>query len=136
MREIKFRGYAIEKMVNSQWLYGFGVMPIDYADGTVEYHLHTFNGTYEVVPRSIGQYTGLKDKKGKEIYEGDIYKYIIQVHYGAKYSEFECKDVVRYENGAFWVGDHLLIDALENDDEAEIIGNIFDNPDLVGESNV
>lgn len=125
MREIKFRFY--DDKVSKRMIYQD---PIERMDRIF------VKWEFTPKPSQLMQYTGLKDKNGKEIYEGDIYKYIIQVHYGVKHSEFECKDVVRYENGAFWVGDHLLIDALENDDEAEIIGNIFDNPDLVGESYV
>lgn len=120
MRKIKFRGYAVEEMTNSQWLFGFGVMDIDYVDGTIEWHLHTLNGTYEVFPESIGQYTGLKDKDGKEIYEGDI---LSDETYTNVYGE------VYFEDGSFRVNlgnDRPLFEDMQ-DYELKVIGNLYEN---------
>lgn len=138
MREIKFRGYSVDELTGgTNWLYGFGAKDIDYVDGTIEWHLHTLNGTYEVVPESIGQYTGLKDKNGKEIYEGDVYQYNVQLHLGSFTKEYNHREVVKFEDGAFWVSNYLLWEALEGDNESEIIGNIYENPELLeGETNV
>lgn len=146
MREIKFRGKAtlsIEQLDElgieheNGWVYGSlisnGNMPYiagNIVEATDEYVAHEFWA--KVIPETVGQYTGLKDKNGKGIYEGDIYQYIIQGHFGGFYQEFERNDVVRYENGAFWVGEYLLVDALENDDEEKIIGNIYEHPQLLG----
>ena len=134
MRTIKFRGYNKKRGI---WLYGNYILnrgahfiaPQEFADGK------TWED-YEVEEESIGQFTGLTDKNGREIYEGDI------VQWGD--SEHKIKQVVEFRNGAFgYVYDtigsfvpyaantNFDFAALGTDKRFEIVNNIHDNLDLI-----
>jgi uncharacterized phage protein (TIGR01671 family) len=84
---------------------------------------------------NVMQFTGLKDKNGKEIYEGDIYRWV-------SWNKAERIGVVEYEigfggDGETWAGFGFPSDItrLDNDDEpwrdVEVIGNIYENPELL-----
>lgn len=74
------------------------------------------------------QYTGLKDKNGKEIYEGDIIEWV-------NWSNNESKliTIIEYENdyAAFFLGNWYERSFPETSEEALIIGNIYENPELL-----
>lgn len=136
MREILFRGKRID---NGKWVYGYyapcclGRFPcspciVPDPDGIWE--------PIEVDPFTIGQYTGLTDKNGKEIFEGDIIKIVPDCDYSDDYS---ISKVYSY-NGIFCVDYHgddfdsTALGFLEDylpDGDFEIIGNIRDNPELL-----
>lgn len=129
MREIKFRGKRID---NGEWVYGCLTRYSDHMSYIVV-DVTENNGTYQVLTETVGQYTGLKDKNGREIYEGDILEYNDHAYAqtGGNKNDSIVRHVVEYENGLFDVGGMLLVDAVINDDEAEVIGNIYENPRLL-----
>ena len=137
MREILFRGKCNEVgKYNGQWIEGF----YGEDDGKPIIARSTDHGLigYFCEPDSIGQYTGLTDKNGKKIFEGDIiHLEYSQVFFGGMYfGEYTAE--VSYKEGCFITDGINNGDEIEtplsgfNNDEVEIIGNIYDNPELVG----
>lgn len=119
MREILFRG----KTKQSKWVYG--LLGCNYFRPNEKYYyIHnceTDDTEYEVTPKTIGQFTGLTDKNGKKIFEGDIVKWN-EKEWGGPYNE-----LVEF--------DYELLTMREHDYEqwCEVIGNIHDNPELLKE---
>ena len=138
MRTIKFRGKcAKDSRFAGEWVYG-GLLQCEKSkDVLIVYPItDTCSCTYHVDPATVGQFTGLFDKNGKEIYEGDI------VQWGD--SEHKIKQVVEFRNGAFgYVYDtigsfvpyaantNFDFAALGTDKRFEVIGNIHDSPELL-----
>ncbi len=126
MRDIKFRGKIKNSKVN-KWVYGYLVD---------ECHINEKNqlGYTPIRKETIGQYAGLKDKNGKEIYEEDI----IKIKHKFDNTEYICEII--YIDGAFRTKKFIFgsyYDCLyywyANDCEIEVIGNIYDNPELLEE---
>lgn len=116
MRTIKFRGKSLNTRT---WVYG-----------DLQHKGKRAFVEYEVAPETVGQFTGLLDKNGNEIYEGDIIfestdgintdwkiRYDVSLsQYRAENIGDECDDI---QLNAVWL------------DRSEIIGNIHDNPELL-----
>lgn len=85
---------------------------------------------YEVIPESVGQFTGLTGKNGNKIFEGDIVKVTTGIE-GYKSTYHSAIQEVKY-NAESGIAVFLPFD---NSDmvEVEVIGNIYDNPELLGE---
>ena len=125
MREILFRGKRVEDL---KWAEGFYFREAGHF--IKELPSAVSMPTHIVYPETIGQYTGLKDKNGKRIFEGDILE-------GQGYDEEDGYAVVTWDDGAFWVGNkHVCGTFCENyyGHSFEVIGNIHDNPELLEEA--
>ncbi len=126
MREILFRG----KTQDGKWAYG---IPVVLGGRTYILSDFRYGGAYidkKVIGETVGQFTGLTDKNGKKIFEGDIIQCEAYDH------EFEdeylsnSKIVVGYESGYFYPF-HLNGGWRSGIENAEVIGNIHDKPELL-----
>ena len=127
-REIKFRGKSIG---TGEWLYGhlfiWGLQPPSNVPCICvcvpESWKEAYN-LYAVAPDTVGQYTGLNDKNGKEIYEGDI----------VEFTNLDLPNmVVRFDNGSFMLceDEYSTYEELRMNYAVEVVGNIYEHPELI-----
>ena len=130
MRTIRFRGKRLD---NGKWTYGL-LVPVTARNRKEIYIVSSVlnakvNG-FAVDPKTVGQDTGLTDKDGNEVYEGDIVKYRLTDERFKKNPRFANLPITYDENSAAFRAGDIFWSTLWSP-RLEVIGNIHDNPGLV-----
>ena len=145
MREILFRGKANSEIREGEWVYGsllaettntFPIIARDYDNDEDWLGVDLWD---TVEPHTVGQYTGLTDKKGKKIFEGDIVR-------GRHWTSYHNKNIEEWHSWRVdWSEKSGLITFVDSPttecklsihdfadfEEVEVVGNIYDNPELL-----
>ena len=148
MREILFRGKRCD---NLDWVEGYLLKECNYETCSwnlgIEYKTDCFGRfayeVAEIVPYTIGQFTGLTDKNGKKIFEGDIikfHKFRYEPDWVGTVSYDYCSYIAtgrmplayekRIDEDPFYCPFEVALSSIDNG-AIEIIGNIYDNPELL-----
>ena len=120
MREIKFRAWARDQ---KEMCYDFLFMSVD---SPPRIQIRT-SATFSVVYTHVMQYTGLKDKNGKEIWEGDIVSYgdnVYPIVFNERMAQFQARGFCQTSFDSPW-------DFTEELFGIEVIGNVHENPKLL-----
>ncbi len=133
MREIKFRGKCIEHKKCKKFVFGYLIISGENNSILGEWEKGKGHLKHLVDKKTVGQYIGRKDKNGKEIYEGDVFE--------AEEPRFESdinKYQVEFQDGSFIGTDiinkveiYTLKEWTDKEATLEIIGNVWENPELL-----
>ena len=135
MREIKFRGF---RTVQKDWIYGNLIVDENGTKYIVENNLFSADGHHLVYDptdepafidqKTVSQYTGMNDSTGKEIYEGDIVRTSDNDDELAvvEWDDEDLRFTVTHGNVVNGLGEEYY------SREVEVIGNMYDNPELLG----
>ena len=142
MREILFRG---KRKDNGEWIEGSAINTQYDVKGNKHIYIGVFKTSegyplmkfiewFEVVSETVGQYTGLTDKNGKKIFEGDIVKHynnsddvfdIGTVYWDETFLQWKRTSIGNFHHSSFTY-------VMSRSCEYEVIGNIHDKPELLG----
>ncbi len=120
MREILFRGKRVD---SGEWVEGYYYKLGSQSFIRLDIHV------YQVIPETVGQFTGLLDKNWVKIFEWDV---LIAGNFDKKMLVIFRKDLASFAISADgWMYDHYFGEAIDPGN-AQVIGNIHDNPELIG----
>ena len=117
MREIKFRGWSL---YDEKWVYGYLTVKTTKRDLEKHYYIYSESGIsgWRVDPESVGQWSGVHDALGNEIFEGDLVNWIDS-------DENKKQDEVRWINGGLVLCNNSY--TVGSYSSAEVVGNLFEN---------
>ena len=129
IREVIFRGKRAD---NGEWIEG-SLLGIDWCDKPSTYSIAPNTPVsvfYSVIPETVGQYTGLTDKNGVRIFEGDIVSLVKHDSLIYKVVYVPCRYELVNSKGV-----NCFVLDIYKSENIEVIGNIHDNPELLGGEN-
>ena len=134
MREILFRGRTSSILEARGWVYGNLICDIDATKKEdvvnrvhIRERLGNLSKTYKVDKKTIGQYTGVKDRNGVKIFEGDIIR-TVSIIASDKVGDNAFNVAVKW-SGSGWIANGSL--SCMHSSIYEVVGNIYDNKNLI-----
>lgn len=146
MREILFRG---KRIANGKWVTGYVFKQYNMIEHRDDYYIRVYDTDYLVLPETVGQYTGVTDKNGTKIFEGDIIESVSRLvnsvgtptggtdisRYIIEWGEHKwVKKIFFCNRGDYWKRNNVLPEDLypyTASRYCEVIGNIYDNSELL-----